>query len=143
MNKIKLLKIIVIISFLVITPHSSSTLTFPNGLWILIGVTIGILDFIWSLFLEKFSFLGFIKDFSEVALGILTFVSIYFVSTTKKTYIALSLIVQYLFIFYTSDIKSLQSLWFTIPAAIYVISSLMLLYFIFLKQKTENKHLQL
>jgi hypothetical protein len=123
------LKIAIVVSYLLIV--------FPGKLAVINGILIPVV-FIAQLLeiFEKQS--EFIKIWYEFVLLALEIVSFIFLFKRSKEVILMCFLVQYFLLFYFSKLIYLKYWYFTLPTSVYVILSLILLYFIFVKKQSEK-----
>jgi hypothetical protein len=124
---LKYIKIIVIISFLLIT-YSGGTLTFITLIWLIIGSITN--------FLELFCFdCNHLESIKNLFILFSVIISIIFTFKKKPFWVYTSLFIQYSYLLYLFKVKYLNYWYFTIPTAVYLILSLTLIYNLFLHQK--------
>jgi len=131
MKKTQYLKTATIISFLIIA-HPGGTLTLNNLLWFAVGVIANFSD----LFCFECNQIEALKEL----LILITAISSFFFIFKDKKYIVLSCIfIQYLYLFMSFNKNYLNYWFYTVPTAIYMILSLILLCFVFLKKEVKTK----
>ncbi len=129
MNKIKIIKIISILSFLLIVYPGK--IAFVNF--------ISLLLVIWNFFLvleiEPIS----ISLLIEPMISFITIIS-FFLFFNKKKYIAfIGLTIQYFYLFYTFNSKFIKHWEYTVPVMIYLMLTLFLIYLTFLRISEKLK----
>jgi hypothetical protein len=131
MKKIQYLKTATIISFLIIA-HPGGTLTLNNLLWFAVGVIAN--------FSDLFCFeCNQIEALKELLILIIAISSFFFIFKDKK-YIVLSCIfIQYLYLFMSFNKNYLNYWFYTVPTVLYMMLSLILLYFVFFKEENKIK----
>lgn len=125
----KKLKISTIISFLIIV--------FPGKIAIanFIILPLILLNFFFMLGIDSINF----SLLKEPLISSVTILSVFFIFNKKKYLVFLSVFVQYFYLFYIFNFKYINYWYFTIPTAIYLVLSLILIYFLFFKSKERIK----
>ncbi len=124
------LKIAVLISFLIIifpSPH----VILPNGIVQLLFL----FQTFWSFFYEDFNQEMVIASLTNLIVCI----SLVFVILKNKKINLYGIIIQLSWIIYVFKCKFLSYWYFTIPTTIYLILSLVLIYFLFFKKELKDK----
>jgi len=129
MNKIQYLKIAIIFFFLIIT-YPGGTLTLNIFFWLIVGVFFSVID------LLCFNCDNHIETIKNLIILSSVIISIYFVFNKNKHLVSSSIIIQYLYLISFFKIKFLSYWYYTFPVLIYLILSLILLYFILFKKET-------
>lgn len=128
MNSIRNLKIATIIAFLVIIIPGK--IAFIN----IIVIFLGAINFIFMIGVEPINFDTLLPLLTSIILVIST---ILFFKKTKNV-VLLCVIVQNLHLIYMFKVKFLKYWYYTLPTSVYLILSLTLLYFIFVKKEPEK-----
>lgn len=120
------LKIYLVLSFLIIIIPGEHV-ALPNGLIILFGL----FQSFWSIFYEEFS-----KElFTACATALILCCSLLFIISKNKVVNLLGVVIQIVWLIYMFKYKFLNYWYYTLPISIYLISSLLLTYLLFFKQK--------
>jgi len=126
----KNLKIVTIISFLIIV--FPDKIAFIN----LIILPLSIVNYIMELF---YSHQSYFYIFYNLLISIITLSSVICFFQKNKYIVMSSIIIQILFLAYMFKLKFLNYWYFTIPTAVYLILSLILIYSLFFKSKKRIK----
>ena len=133
MKKIQYLKTATIISFLIIA-HPGGTLTLNNFFWFIVGVVASLIDLLcFDCFYDQ------IEAFKELLILITTISSFFFIFQDKKYVVLTCIFIQYLYLFIPFNNDYLNYWYYTVPTAIYMILSLILLCFVFFKKEVKTK----
>lgn len=130
MKNVVRLKIAIVVTYLLIV--------FPGKLAVMNGILIPVVFLAQLLeIFEKQS--EFIKIWYEFVLLTLEIMSFIFIFKRNKKVIFICCIVQFFFLIYYSNYIYFKFWYYTLPTAIYIILSLTLLYFIFVKKQPEKE----
>ena len=124
------LKIAVLISFLII-PLPSPHFTVPNGIFQIFLL----FQSFWSFFYEDFNQ----EMVVESLINLTVCISLLFVILKNKKINLCGVIIQFSWIIYVFKYKFLNYWYVTIPTLLYLILSLTLLYFLFLKKEVKKE----
>lgn len=130
MNKIKKLKITTIFFFLIIV-FPGSHITIIN----FIELPLLVLNNFMELFYPEKNYLSDVVDFFIV---ITTTASVLLLFHKKKYFTFLSVICQYLYLYYTFNSEYLNYWLYLLPTSIYIIFSLILIYHLLFEKKEIN-----
>ncbi len=127
-NLIKL-KVVMILAFLLIVyPGKLATI---NGISLFLGLLISVL--------EMFEPQGNYSEMVHIPIYVCSLVlSIVFLFKNNKYFNLICILIQYASLIYMFKVKFLKYWYYTLPTAIYIILSLTLLYFIFVKKQPEK-----
>ena len=131
MKNLNKIKTAVFFSFLLIT-YGGGTLTLINFLWIIVGLI--------TSFIDLLSYdCNLIDSIKGISILIFTLLSLYYIFNRNKYLVLISIIIQYSYLYYISNLKYFELWYFTIPTTIYLILSLILVYFLFFNKEFKDK----
>jgi hypothetical protein len=123
------LKVATILAFLLIV--FPGKLAVFNGITIFIGLFVNVME----VFYIADDFLFKLK---QLLVSIMITSSFGLIFKKNKYLNLICIIIQYFYIFFLSELKFLKYWYYTVPTSVYVILSLILLYFIFVKKQSEK-----
>ena len=131
MKNTQKLKIATIISFLIIV--FPGKISFLNFIYIIIGV----LNYTMELFYadEKY-----FEEVLSLLLSIFTSISIVLIFSKRLKLNIIGIIIQYIWLIYTFNIKYIKYWYYSLPTILYLILSLSLIYVLFYKKLLNNKN---
>lgn len=132
MDKIKIIKLLTIISFLLIV--------FPDGKLQLFNIQCIFLGVIGSFINLLCTECGsYMETIMNLCFFTIVLISIVFIFKQKRIIVLSSIVSQYIYIIYYSDFTFFQYWYYSIPVLIYIVLSLLLIFNIFIrKSKISN-----
>jgi|LakMenEpi03Aug12_release.lakeMendotaPanAssembly.Ray.scaffolds.fasta_scaffold1143419_1 hypothetical protein len=131
MKNTQKLKIATIISFLIIV--FPGKISFLNFIYIIIGV----LNYTMELF---YADENYFEEVLSLLLSIFTSISIVLIFSKRLKLNIIGIIIQYIWLIYTFNIKYIKYWYYSLPTILYLILSLSLIYVLFYKKLLNNKN---
>jgi hypothetical protein len=131
MKNTQKLKIATIISFLIIV--FPGKISFLNFIYIIIGV----LNYTMELF---YADENYFEEVLSLLLSIFTSISIVLIFSKRLKLNIIGIIIQYIWLIYTFNIKYIKYWYYSLQTILYMILSLSLIYVLFYKKLLNNKN---